>query len=204
MNNSPNSDSIVHDNNDPLGLSSKIKRYNDFPHPTLCYYDISPVFIDSSAIDSIMKYWNTQLENQNVILSSISSNTKQSKHPVIVVGLEARGFVLGGYFASKFSLPFVPLRKGGRLPGECLSIFYDKEYGTDMWEIQKDAMPPNQIVILCDDLLATGGSAEAAVKLVRSVGGNASCLLCVIELERLNARAMLEEMGIKCISAIRL
>lgn len=188
---------------DPLGLSRMIKIHHDFPRSNVCYYDISPIFLDPYTIDNIMNYWDAQLGTYNMSLSNIS-RSKQGRHPIVVVGLEARGFVIGGCLASKFSLPFVPLRKGEKLPGECSSIFYDKEYGTDMWEIQKDAIPTNESVILCDDLLATGGSAEAAVKLVKSVGGNVSFLLCIIEIKKFEARNILESMGIKCISAIRL
>ncbi|UYV78722.1 hypothetical protein LAZ67_16002545 [Cordylochernes scorpioides] len=109
----------------------------------------------------------------------------------VIVGLEARGFLIGPILALRKSIAFVPLRKKGKLPGECISQKYGLEYGSDSIEIQKGSIKQNHNVVIVDDLLATGGTMEAAIKLVQALGGNVTRCLVVIELEDLRGREKL-------------
>jgi adenine phosphoribosyltransferase len=111
------------------------------------------------------------------------------------VGLEARGFILGGAIAHQLSLGFVPIRKKGKLPGAVISEDYQLEYGEAIVEIHDDAIQPGEKVLLVDDLLATGGTAEAGIKLVERLGGEIMGCAFVIDLPDLGGRARLERMG---------
>jgi len=111
----------------------------------------------------------------------------------VIVGLDARGFLLGPILALRLGAAFVPVRKQGKLPGECLSsASYEKEYGTDSFEMQADAIQPGQNVVIVDDLIATGGSAKAAGELVAKQGGKTLEYLFVIEIAFLKAASKLD------------
>lgn len=110
----------------------------------------------------------------------------------VVVGLDARGFLLGPIIALRLGAAFVPVRKKGKLPGECVQAEYAKEYGTDSFEMQADAIKPGQNVIIVDDLIATGGSAKAAGELVQKQGGKTLQYLFIIELLFLKASSKLD------------
>ncbi|CAH8288396.1 unnamed protein product, partial [Heterobilharzia americana] len=114
----------------------------------------------------------------------------------VVIGLESRGFLLGPALALRLNCAFVPARKKGKLPGPCYSHSYELEYGTDTIEIQKDAVKPGDNVLLFDDVLATGGSLEACVKLVEKSGATILASLLFMELKDLNGRERLEKLGI--------
>ena len=118
----------------------------------------------------------------------------------VVAGIEARGFILGGAVAHRLGLGFVPVRKKGKLPWKTLAQEYDLEYGTDTVEIHEDALQPEACVLLIDDLIATGGTAEAAVKLITRAGGNVAAASFVIELPALGGRQRLEELNIEVLS----
>lgn len=109
----------------------------------------------------------------------------------VVCGLEARGFLFGFQIAADLGIPFVPIRKKGKLPGELYSQEYALEYGTDKFEIQKNAIKSGQKVLIVDDLLATGGTMEAASRLIEKCGGQVAECLAVIELVGLNGRSKL-------------
>lgn len=111
----------------------------------------------------------------------------------IVVGPEARGFMIGSPIAYALGKGFVPVRKKGKLPAETYSVTYNKEYGEDTIEIHKDAIKPGQNVLIVDDLIATGGTIKSVCELVEKAGANVCCLLFVMELEELQARKMLSE-----------
>lgn len=115
----------------------------------------------------------------------------------IIVGPEARGFLLGCPVAAKLNMGFVPIRKKGKLPGETLEASYDLEYGSATLEMNKNAIQPGQRVIICDDLLATGGTIEAVVKLIEEQGGIVAGIALIIELTGLNGRDKLQEYDIK-------
>ena len=113
-----------------------------------------------------------------------------------VAGIEARGFILGGAVAHQLSAGFVPIRKKGKLPHETVRIAYSLEYGIDEMEMHRDAITPNQKVILVDDLIATGGTAEGAVKLLNQMGADVVAACFVIDLPDLGGRKKIEALGV--------
>ncbi|MCY0148026.1 adenine phosphoribosyltransferase [Hoeflea sp. G2-23] len=114
-----------------------------------------------------------------------------------VAGIEARGFILGGAMAHQLSAGFVPIRKKGKLPHETVRVAYSLEYGLDEMEMHKDAVAEGESVILVDDLIATGGTAEGAVKLLRQMGANIVAACFVIDLPDLGGRKKLENLGVQ-------
>ena len=114
-----------------------------------------------------------------------------------VVGIESRGFILAPAVAVEIGAGFVPIRKPNKLPGETLKVLYDKEYGKDTIEIHKDALTPEDIVLIHDDILATGGSMYAAVELVRDAAATEIYTNCLIELEGLNGKQFLADRGVE-------
>ena len=114
----------------------------------------------------------------------------------LVVGIEARGFIIGGAVAHQLSVGFVPVRKKGKLPWETIGMDYQLEYGTDRIEIHRDAVTKGQSVLLVDDLIATGGTAIAAIQLLRQAGANLIGCSFVIDLPDLGGKKRIEDMGI--------
>ena len=114
----------------------------------------------------------------------------------VVVGIESRGFIFGAPIADVLNCSFVPVRKPGKLPWKTESVSYELEYGTDALEIHEDAITEGQNVLIVDDLLATGGTAEATCKLVSKLGGNIKGLSLLIELEGLNGRKRLNQYNV--------
>jgi adenine phosphoribosyltransferase len=114
-----------------------------------------------------------------------------------VAGLEARGFILGGAVAHQLSTGFVPIRKKGKLPGQTISQAYKLEYGEAVVEVHEDAMQPGEKVLLVDDLLATGGTAEAGIKLIERLGAKVIGCAFVVDLPDLGGRKKLEAMGME-------
>ena len=114
-----------------------------------------------------------------------------------VIGIESRGFIVAPAVAIELNAGFIPIRKPGKLPAETISITYEKEYGTDIIEMHKGALNENDVVLIHDDILATGGSMAAAVELVKKAGVKKIYTNCLIELEGLDGRRFLEEKGIE-------
>ena len=112
-----------------------------------------------------------------------------------VVGLEARGFILGGAVAHQLSVGFVPVRKAGKLPGKVISEAYELEYGRAVVELHDDAIAPGEQILVVDDLLATGGTAEAGIKLIERLGGEIVSCSFIVDLPELGGRKKLEAMG---------
>jgi adenine phosphoribosyltransferase len=137
-----------------MNLKSYIREIPDFPKPGINFKDITTLLKDKEA-------FGYAVEN----IYSAFKDRKITK----VVSLESRGFIIGGALAFLLDAGFVPLRKSGKLPSETISVFYDLEYGTDSIEIHKDALSTNDIVLIHDDLLATGGTAMAALQLVNKL-----------------------------------
>lgn len=115
-----------------------------------------------------------------------------------VAGIEARGFILGGAIADRLGCAFIPMRKKGRLPWKTISQEYILEYGVDAIEVHEDAIDADERILIIDDLIATGGTAEAAVKLVRRSGGHVVGAAFIIDLPELGGRSRLEAMGVNC------
>jgi adenine phosphoribosyltransferase len=154
-------------------LKKLIREVPDFPKPGILFYDITTLLKDkvgfATLIDALSEhYLNFQID--------------------VVLGIEARGFIFGPALAYRLNAGFVPIRKPGKLPAETVRWTYDLEYGKDTLEIHKDAIRPGQKVIIVDDLLATGGTANACVQLVKSLGGDIVGMGFVVELDFLEGR----------------
>ena len=157
-------------------LANTIRDVPDFPKPGILFKDITPVLADPelSALVSqtFYEYWK--------------------EHPIdVVVGIESRGFIYGLQLAQMLHVPFVPVRKAGKLPYETIKYAYDLEYGSAEIEIHKDAISQNQTVLIHDDLLATGGTARAAAELIQMIGGKVGGYSFLVELSALNGRKVL-------------
>jgi adenine phosphoribosyltransferase len=158
-------------------LKKLIREVPDFPKPGILFYDITTLLRDAHGLHSLI----CQLADHY-----------EDRRPDLVVGIEARGFVFGPTLAYRLGVGFVPVRKPKKLPAATASVTYELEYGTDSLEIHRDAVQPGQRVIIMDDLLATGGTARAAAKLVESLGGKVDSLAFVIELGFLKGRDRLQ------------
>ncbi len=161
----------------PIDLKALIRDVPDFPEPGVLYRDITPLLHDTAAYAHVI----------DELTSRIDTLT-----PDIIVGIESRGFLFGAPVAYKLGLPFVPVRKAGKLPSERMSVEFSLEYDDSQLEIHTDALERNQRTVIVDDLLATGGTAAAACKLVELLGGYVSSLAFVVELTFLNGRERLQ------------
>lgn len=156
-----------------------IRTIADFPHEGIMFRDVTTLFADARgfrmAIDQLLHpYAGIPIDK--------------------VVGLEARGFILGGAMAHQLSTGFVPIRKKGKLPGTVISESYQLEYGEAVMEVHDDALKAGERVLIVDDLLATGGTAEAGIKLCRRLGATVIGCAFVIDLPELGGRTRLEQM----------
>ena len=160
-----------------MELKSLVRGVPDFPIKGILFYDITTLLKDSGGLK--------EAGNQLFELAKGKGINK-------VVGIESRGFIYGGLLAEKLGAGFVPIRKPGKLPAETISETYTLEYGEDKIEIHKDAIQPGDKVLLHDDLLATGGTMEAAVKLIKKMGGEIVQISFLIELTFLNGKEKLK------------
>ncbi len=162
-------------------LSSAIRTIADYPKPGILFRDITTLLGDARAfrraIDELVQPW---------------AGAKIDK----VAGIEARGFIVGGAVAHQLSAGFVPIRKKGKLPHQTVRMAYALEYGEDEMEIHVDAVAPGERVILVDDLIATGGTAEGAVKLLRNIGAQVAAACFIIDLPDLGGAEKLRSMGV--------
>jgi len=165
-------------------LESVIRTIPDFPKPGIQFKDITTLLSDKKALKLTTK--------------ALSEPYKDLKCD-IVVGLESRGFLFGTNMAEILNAAFVPVRKPGKLPSETISESYELEYGTDSVEMHKDAIKKGDKVIIHDDLIATGGTALAAAKLVKKLGGEIIGYSFIIELSFLNGRDKLNHDRIESI-----
>jgi adenine phosphoribosyltransferase len=166
-------------------LSAGLKQYPDFPQPGILFEDIFPLFADVQLHRDLIQAF--VLTVQQSILSQSGINK-----PDVVIGLDARGFLIGPQLALALNAGFVPVRKPGKLPGKLETVEYKKEYGTDSFAIQRDSVKPGSKVLIVDDLIATGGSAAAAEALVEKCGGQTLGHVFLIELTKLNGRSKLK------------
>lgn len=157
-------------------LKKLIREVPDFPKPGINFYDIT----------TLLK----QPEGLRLTVDALSAQFRD-EHIDVVLGIEARGFIFAPALAYHLKAGFVPVRKPSKLPAETAKISYALEYGEDTLEIHRDAVTAGQRVLIADDLLATGGTAKAAVDLVESLGGVVAGLVFVVELEFLPGRAKL-------------
>ncbi|MGE3644240.1 MAG: adenine phosphoribosyltransferase [Beijerinckiaceae bacterium] len=162
-------------------LRASVRTIPDYPKPGILFRDITTLLGNPQAfrraVDELVQPWaGGRIEK--------------------VAGMEARGFILGGAVAHQLSAGFVPIRKKGKLPHETVSIAYSLEYGIDEMEMHRDAVTPGERVILVDDLIATGGTAEGAVKLLQSIGANVVAACFVIDLPDLGGAKKIEALGV--------
>ncbi|MEL7607962.1 MAG: adenine phosphoribosyltransferase [Bacillota bacterium] len=169
-----------------MDLQSMIRSVPDFPVPGILFRDITTLLRDGQAYAALIDIMVKSLEGRRVD---------------IVVGPEARGFVIGSALAYALKAGFVVARKPGKLPCKTNSVSYGLEYGTGSLEIHTDAIEPGQHVLVVDDLLATGGTALAAIHLIEKAGGIVECVRFVIELTELNGRAELEGYDVQSVMA---
>jgi adenine phosphoribosyltransferase len=162
-------------------LRAAIRTIPDYPKPGIMFRDITTLLGNARtfrrAVDELVQPW---------------AGMKIDK----VAGIEARGFILGGAVAHQVSAGFVPIRKKGKLPHTTVRIAYSLEYGIDEMEMHKDAVEPGERVILVDDLIATGGTAEAAVKLLRQMGANVLAACFIVDLPDLGGAAKLRKLDV--------
>lgn len=161
-----------------MELSKLIKTVPDFPKQGILFYDVPSIF--------------EHPEGFKLTLDGLNNFCKD-KEVDKVVGIESRGFLMGGALADRLGAGFALIRKPGKIPGEVVSQSYDLEYGTDTIEINKASVKPGDKVIIHDDLLATGGTVEAAAKLIESLGGEVLQVVFIVELTFLNGRERLSK-----------
>jgi adenine phosphoribosyltransferase len=157
-----------------IDLRRHIRDVPDFPRPGILFKDITPLLLDPAAL-----------------ADSIDQLAARAQRPDAVVAIESRGFVFGTGLALRWQVPFVPARKFGKLPGRTVQQKYALEYGDDTLELHADALRRGQRVVIVDDLLATGGTALASVRLVEQLGAEVQALLFLIELTGLGGREKL-------------
>ena len=163
-------------------IKNAIRTIPNFPIDGIMFRDVTTLYSSSEAMKEVIKltcdYW------RNEGLTSIA-------------GIEARGFITGSIIANQLSLPFVPIRKKGKLPYDTLSQEYELEYGKATIEIHSDALNSNDKVLIVDDLIATGGTALASIKLIKKLGANVNGCTFIIDLPELKGKEKIEEIGIK-------
>jgi len=162
-------------------IADRIRDVPDFPKKGILFKDITPVLSDIDTLRASVKEMAAPFMDLEID---------------VVVGIESRGFIFGAPIADVLDCSFVPVRKPGKLPWKTESVSYELEYGTDALEIHEDAITEGQNVLIVDDLLATGGTAEATCKLVSKLGGNIKGLSLLIELEGLNGRKRLNQYNV--------
>tara|TARA_R110002110_G_scaffold60713_10_gene170804 strand:+ start:2450 stop:2965 length:516 start_codon:yes stop_codon:yes gene_type:complete len=160
-----------------MDIKDHIRSVPDFPKPGILFYDISTLLADADA-------WQVALGRLARVVRGFQ--------PDLLVGIESRGFLVAAPLALKLGSGFVMVRKQGKLPGKTIPFEYELEYGTDVVEIQEDAIKPGQRVVVLDDLLATGGTLQASINLLRKVGADVVGAACLIELSFLNGRDRLD------------
>jgi adenine phosphoribosyltransferase len=159
-------------------LKALVRTVPDFPKPGILFYDITTLLKDNTGFAQLIDAMAAHYLSQKIDL---------------VLGIEARGFIFGPALAYRLNAGFVPVRKPRKLPAPVARVTYDLEYGTDTLEIHLDAIQPGQKVVLVDDLLATGGTMEATVKLVKQLGGEIAGLGFAVELDFLKGRQRFPE-----------
>lgn len=169
-------------------LRSVIRDVPDFPKPGILFKDITPVLKDPLLCSAVVDAFAERLQGQQIDA---------------VAGIESRGFLFGLMLANRLNIPFVPIRKKGKLPAETISQSYDLEYGSATIEIHRDAFVPGTRVLIHDDLLATGGTVEAAARLIEQLDGVVAGFSFIISLDFLKGEEKLTEFSGNTITLVR-
>jgi adenine phosphoribosyltransferase len=159
-------------------LKGKVRDIKDFPTEGILFKDITTLLKDGPAFRYVVDTLAAQYQSERID---------------VVVGVESRGFILGGALAHQLKAGFVPVRKPGKLPGKTIKVEYELEYGSDALAVHEDAIKPGQRVLAVDDLLATGGTMGATLRLIRLLGGQVVGVAFMIELAFLHGRDKLKE-----------
>ena len=163
-----------------MSIKSRIRTIPHYPHEGIMFRDITTLLKDPVGL--------------RTTIQEIAAHCRDLEIDK-VAGIESRGFIIGAPVAYELGLGFVPIRKGGKLPAEKVGLDYDLEYGTDRIEIHVDAVTPGDRILLIDDLIATGGTAEAAIRLIQDMGGVVVDCCFVVDLPDVGGRKRLEELG---------
>ena len=167
-----------------MNYKTLIREVPDYPKPGILFYDITTLLKDRSAFRSLVDDLTALYRDKNVAK---------------VVGIESRGFIIGGPLAHQLGAGFVPVRRPGKLPADIFEVKYNLEYGSNSLAIHRDAITLNERVLIVDDLLATGGTAAAAVNLVRALGGEIVGAAFLVELCGLKGRALLNGYSVQAL-----
>jgi len=165
-------------------LRESIRDVPDFPKPGIVFKDITTLLQDAERFGETMDLLEERWRDERID---------------VIAGIESRGFIFGAALADRFRCAFVPVRKSGKLPGDTVMASYDLEYGTDTLEMHSDSFAPGARVLIVDDLLATGGTAEAAAKLVEQAGGEVAGLAFVVRLAFLPGTEKLASYPVQCL-----
>lgn len=165
-----------------MNLKDYTRTIKDFPKPGIGFIDVTPLTADAAAFKEAVRQFSEPYLNSGI--------TK-------VVGVESRGFFFAPAVAYALNAGFVPIRKPGKLPGEKITKTYQNEYATDTIEMHKDALSADDKVLILDDVLATGGTAAAALKMVKSLGAQVEAFLFLLELSFLNGREKLQDVKVE-------
>ncbi len=168
-------------------LENAIRDVADFPKPGIVFKDITPILKDASLCNAVIDEFINRLKGIQID---------------VIAGIESRGFLFGLMLANRLNIPFVPIRKKGKLPFNTVEEAYELEYGSAILELHTDAIFPGQRVLIHDDLLATGGTVSAATRLVQKLGGKVAGYAFVISLDFLNARENLEAVSENIITLV--
>ena len=168
-----------------MDFKSIIRDIPDYPKKGIVFKDITTLLINPSAFQEVINVFYEKLKNEKIDK---------------IIGIESRGFIFGAPLAYKLNVGFVPIRKKGKLPGKTISVNYDLEYGTDQIEMHTDALQKGERVILIDDLIATGGTALAAIELINKMEAEIIENLFLIDLTFLGGSQSIKELGYKVFS----
>lgn len=169
-------------------IQKLIKDYPDFPKEGILFRDINPVFRDGRSLNLLADYFYNEYKKEDVDY---------------VAGIEARGFILSTLLGQKFNKGVIMVRKAGKLPGNTIKQSYDIEYGNAIMELQSDSINRNDNILIADDLLATGGTASAAAKLVEKLGGKVIGFAFIVELSSLGGGMILRQKGYNVHSMVK-
>ena len=169
-----------------MELRDLIREVADFPIPGIQFRDITPLLANGPAFEHVIEWLIALYDGVGLD---------------VVIGIESRGFILGGPLANRLGLGFVPIRKPGKLPAAHYTEVYDLEYGSDALQIHRDALQPGQRAVIVDDLLATGGTAAAATRLVQMTGAHLCSIAFLVEVTALRGRSKLEPYQVESLIA---